>query len=91
MNTKAQGISINTIIIAAIGLAVLVVLFAIFTGRLGGFTQGVQDTDTCAHKCASLNQNPGTAPTESKTCASGDYVAGRYKDGANGCCCIPKA
>ena len=31
---KAQSISINTIIIVAIALAVLVVLFAIFTGRL---------------------------------------------------------
>jgi len=55
MNKKAQSISINTIIVAAIALAVLVVLFAIFTGRLGGFTKGVQETDTCAQKCASLN------------------------------------
>ncbi len=91
MNKKGQSISINTIIIAAIGLAVLVVLFAIFTGRLGGFTQGVQDTDTCAQKCTSLNMNPGNPPsTDSKTCSSGDYIAGRYKDGPNGCCCVPK-
>jgi len=41
MDKKAQGISINTIIIAAIALIVLVVLIAIFTGRLGGFGQGV--------------------------------------------------
>ena len=31
---KAQGISINTIIIAAIALIVLVVLIAVFTGRM---------------------------------------------------------
>lgn len=34
---KAQGISINTIIIAAIALIVLVVLIAIFAGRMGIF------------------------------------------------------
>ncbi|MEA3430698.1 MAG: hypothetical protein U9R08_05475 [Nanoarchaeota archaeon] len=37
MNKKAQGISLNVIIIAAIALIVLVVLIAIFTGRLSGF------------------------------------------------------
>ena len=34
---KAQGLSINTIIIVALALVVLVALIAIFTGRLGGF------------------------------------------------------
>ena len=47
MKKKAQGISINTIIIAAIALIVLVVLVAIFTGRLGGFVGGIED---CASK-----------------------------------------
>ena len=37
MDRKAQGISLNVIIIAAIALIVLVVLVAIFTGRLGSF------------------------------------------------------
>jgi len=35
LNKKAQGISINTIIIAAIALIVLVVLITIFTGYTG--------------------------------------------------------
>ena len=38
-NLKAQGLSLDTIIIAAIVLIVLIVLWAIFTGRLGLFTQ----------------------------------------------------
>ena len=88
---KAQSISINTIIIAAIALAVLVVLFAIFTGRIGGFAKGVQDTDTCSQKCASLNMNPGLHPTEDvKACAEGQYIAGVYVDGKFGCCCVSK-
>ena len=39
MKKKGQGLSMNVIIIAAIGLVVMVVLIAIFTGRLGGFGQ----------------------------------------------------
>lgn len=42
---KAQGLSLNTIIIAAIVLIVLIVLWAIFTGRMGGFTKGVTTTE----------------------------------------------
>ena len=91
MNKKGQGISINTIIIAAIGLAVLIVLFAIFTGRLGIFSKGVQDTDTCAQKCSSLNMNPGSHPSQDiKSCVEGQYIAGSYSDGKFGCCCLTK-
>ena len=92
MNNKSQSISINTIIIAAIALAVLVVLFAIFTGRIGGFTKGVQETDTCAQKCTSLNSNPGSHPTQdTKSCIEGQYIAGTYIDGKYGCCCVSKS
>jgi hypothetical protein len=35
LQTKAQGISINTIIVAAIALIVLIILIAVFTGRMG--------------------------------------------------------
>ncbi len=92
MNNKAQGISINTIIIAALALAVLVVLFAIFTGRMGIFTKGVQETDTCVQKCNSLNMDIGANPIEdTKSCLEGQqYISGTYKDGKFGCCCIPK-
>jgi hypothetical protein len=88
---KAQGISINTIIVAAIGLAVLVVLFAIFTGRIGIFSKGVQETDTCVQKCSSLNMDPGVHPSEgARSCFEGQYIAGSYVDGPNGCCCMAK-
>ena len=55
-NKKGQGLSLNTIIIAAIALLVLVVLVMIFTGRMSVFTGGVSgcvnqggncDTDSC--------------------------------------------
>ena len=89
--SKGQSISINTIIVAAIALAVLVVLFAIFTGRMGGFTKGVQETDTCAQKCASLNL-PRSADVSQSECSlipySGTFIAGKFSDTPiNGCCC----
>lgn len=39
MSSKAQGMPINIIIIAAISLLVLVILVIIFTGRTGIFTK----------------------------------------------------
>lgn len=92
MNKKGQGISINTIIIAAIGLAVLIVLFAIFTGRLSIFTKGVQETDTCKQKCVSLNMdNFQNLNVQGTPCPIDDTpVAGSYSDGKFGCCCRPK-
>lgn len=92
MRKKGQSISINTIIIAALGLAVLIVLFAIFTGRLGLFSKGVQETDTCAQKCTSLNMDSGRHPSDeaTKSCLEGQYIAGSYKDGQFGCCCVQK-
>jgi len=37
MNKKAQGISLETIIVAIIVIVVLVILVLIFTGRMGNF------------------------------------------------------
>jgi hypothetical protein len=41
MTKKAQGLSLTTIIIAAVGLVVLVILVAIFTGRMTLFGIGI--------------------------------------------------
>ncbi len=91
MNKKSQGMSINTIIIAALGLAVLVVLFAIFTGRLGIFTKTLKETDTCAQKCATLNAESAINPAQDKSCSEGQqYIPGEFSDSKNGCCCKPR-
>jgi len=41
MKKRAQGLSLTTIIVAAVGLIVLVILVAIFTGRMSIFGIGV--------------------------------------------------
>ena len=50
---KAQGLPITTVILATLGLLVLLVLFAIVTGRLAWFTIGVE---TCPGSCVGLGE-----------------------------------
>ena len=85
---KAQGISINTIIIAALGLAVLVVLFLIFTGRIGIFSKGVDESQSCDSICKAAGKSTAQAAGPDKQCGTGQsYVSGSYASAPNGCCC----
>ena len=52
MENKAQGLSLNVVIIAAVVLVVLIVLWSIFTGRMGGFSE---ELDTCKGTCEVLS------------------------------------
>ncbi len=71
-NKKAQGLSLNVIIIAAVVLIVLIVLWSIFTGRMGVFTKGVKE-------CRGFEGNPD------KGCPKGtaNYPGTNYRY-----CCI---
>ena len=51
MNKKAQGISVNVIIVAAIALIVLVVLIAIFTGQMAEFINKFKGAGDAAKTC----------------------------------------
>ena len=86
MNKKAQGLSINVIIIVAIGLVVLVVLIAIFTGRLGGFVAGVGQTTTCDIGCRGIGLSGEDVVKD--TC-TGKVLPGTYSDvdDSEECCC----
>ena len=53
---KAQGISINVVIIAVIALIVLVVLAVIFTGRLSMFSKGISSCTDKNGVCMSYNK-----------------------------------
>ena len=88
MNKKGVEISMNLIIIAAIGLLVLVVLSVIFLGRLGTFGQKSSDCEvqggTCAQACG--NADFGTQNMQKKnpllTCP--DATTGEKQ-----ICCLP--
>lgn len=60
MSKKAQGLSMNVIIIAAIALLVLVILAVIFIGRMGSTARNI---DQCKGTCVAsevdcTNQGP---------------------------------
>jgi hypothetical protein len=52
MAKKAQGMSINTIIIAILVLIVLVVLVMVFSGYFGGWTRNVASCQSQGGSCA---------------------------------------
>ncbi len=88
MNKKAQGLSINVIIIVAISLIVLVVLVAIFTGKLGGFTKTIGDTTGDATKlCSAQTPIAGTLKLQSE-CTTGRIVTSSDSGSAGKICCI---
>jgi len=96
---NAQGLSITTIIIAVIGLIIVIVLIAIFTGRIGTFGQGLDETKTCSSICAALGKSGETDKIRS-ACqdANGQILPGKFGDVTGGtgtgdsidpnvCCC----
>lgn len=97
MNKRGQGLSITTIIVAALALIVLVVLVAIFTGRLGGFSKGVAETITCQNSCKAFGMDFDYTSSKAD-CDSNPirrYVPGNYPDvekfgKGTKCCCRPE-
>lgn len=57
-NKRAQGISMNTIIIAAIALLVLVIVSIIFMGRMGWFAKNSNDCMKLTGGKGDCNQGP---------------------------------
>lgn len=85
MSKKAQGLPVNTIIIAIIVLVVLLVLIMIFTGYIGGWADDVStcearggSCDTSGAKCVSIIDTDGPVV---------DYdLKLKCKDGTLRCC-----
>jgi len=94
---KGQGLSLNTIIVAAIVLIVLIVLWAIFTGRMGTFTEGVKTADEQAiEKAKGIAQDAQTGADvgsilgDLETC-SATTTSGKCKCGTAECTAEGKA
>ncbi len=71
---KAQGMSMNIIVVAAIALLVLVILTLIFTGRISIFTREVQQ---CKGSCVDVG-----------TCQTGSNAQFKKID-SSGSCLLP--
>lgn len=89
---KAQGLSMNVIIIAALALIVLVVLVFIFSDKLSMFGKGVSK---CSGECSgNLNINSGSEicsnvnPKGTYTYNPGRVCFGTNGERTNQACCI---
>ena len=83
MDKKAQGLSINVIIIVAIALIVLVVLVAVFTGNLGLFSKTISSTTGDATRTCTAQGGAFKVQSEctGKIITSSDSKAGEV-------CCV---
>lgn len=70
MAKKSQSIALNTVIIAAIALGVLVVTFMIFTNQSSGTTKTLQSCELKNGKCA---EQLGYRDQTNKPSCGGDY------------------
>ena len=90
MDKKAQGMSLNVIIVAVIALIILIVLVLIFTGKLKLF--GAQTSQTSAaytsDKCEmpGLNNRCNTGPDDCKSMGGSYDSTHEYSDCAYECC-----
>jgi len=87
LSTKAQGLSLNVIIVAAIALIVLIVLWAVFTGRMG---RTVSELDEC-RSCAAASDCQAEALEGHESCINEvSSTGGRiwYSSGRSVCCLL---
>lgn len=88
MDKKGVEISMNVIIVAAIGLLVLVVLSVIFLGKVGGFGRQVSDCAVQGGKCATAcgSADAGTQNFQSQNPA---IACPNTADSQPQVCCLP--
>ena len=77
---KAQGNSITTIIIAAIALVVLVILVAIFTGKISWFVKETNKCESQSGICLEMD----TCTSQNLQVVSGTDCKERYDRGDAG-------
>ena len=80
---NAQGLSITTIILAVIGIIIIIVLVAMFTGRLGIFSEKLEEQSDV--KCPTLCTALGTTEIDCPTDDAPTDDAGRKV--SESCCC----
>jgi hypothetical protein len=85
MSKKAQGLSMNVIIIAALALLVLVILAIVFIGNMGKTTKGI---DQCKGSCVATEQDCTSQGTYNKVTSEPCYKSnGKDLDTDRPVCC----
>lgn len=91
---KAVSLPINVLIVAAIGLVVLIIIIAIFSGRLGKFTKSYDEQITAAQEgCVASGGNC----EGSGVCDADEYLLSAAKSSCvtalqnpAAVCCVPR-
>jgi len=86
INKKGQGLPLTTIIIAAVGLIVLVVMVAIFTGKMGKTGAEIDKAQqvSCAEACVASGFSQGGNEKSGDQCNEGETSI-LFRGDA--CCC----
>ncbi len=81
MAKKAQGLSLNTVVIAAIALLVLIIIASIFSGKLSLFST---DTRLCE------NKGDRAHCVDAEECPAGEAKVGDFSNtNCRKSCCLP--
>jgi uncharacterized membrane protein YqiK len=68
---KAQGLPLNTIIVAIIVIVVLVVIILIFTGQIGGINTAAQEGQACRKAGGYCASTDGGSINDDDVCVLG--------------------
>jgi len=94
-NKKAQGLSLNMVVIGAIALIVLVVILVIFLTNMRPMSKLPKTASTCS-QFTTVNPSYTCSPNKwTKSCPSGydnydKYIADATLHGGESCCCKVK-
>lgn len=81
--SKSQGLSLSTVVVAALVLLVLVILTIVFASRMGGWNQSMSNCDTvCVDNSASCSDEGYMIPVPVDNCNDGNTKI----DGPGFCC-----
>lgn len=86
---KGQGLSITTIVVAAIALLVLVVLVAIFTGQIGDTAKTMKSCTTLKGECRDSELDCDILKGETVYTGRNSCQNEKNSEGKEKVCCIP--
>lgn len=85
---KAEGLSLQVIVIAAIALIVLLVVLAAFTGGINRIVPGLSHVNDCSAKNGYCAKSGGCAPVETEVYGLGCDTPKDGKPSETPSCCI---
>jgi hypothetical protein len=89
VNKRAEGLSMNTVVIAGIALFVLVIVIMIFSDKIGKVSSGFEDTRDSYKICRT---DPLSGNKCATTCGSGwEEFEGYRCEGDDEICCKRKS